>query len=321
MLCEPFSVDVHWEPWEKAAAALDRGDRYCSSPHWGVPLLAAFVGGPRPMVYRWEENLAVFHQLDVPGGRLHLPCDSMWTLGSPILGPDPSAMLEKLCEFWRTQGGLHQVTIAGLYQEHPLWRSAVWENYPRWSLPSAGRQVASLEDGSEGFLSRRSVNFRSRLRRAVKKAEQSGVEVEYFPRSLNLDDTLELLRRAFSVEIGSWKGLQGQGIDQGSMATFYRHMLPLLAQKGRLRGLFLRRDGQDLSYLFGAEFFGYFRGLQFSYLESEEKSLGNIGQWFMIQELVREGCSSYDLGQAMSYKTRWAEHEIVSPTMGFEVRG
>ncbi len=321
MLCEPFSVDVHWDPWEKASAGLELGDRYCSSPHWGVPLLAAFAGGPRPMVYSWGENLAIFHQLDVQGGRLHLPCDSMWTLGSPILGPDPTGMLERLCEFWRSQGGLHQATLSGLYEGHSLWSSSLWDSYANWSLPSAGRQVASLEGGSEGFLSRRSVNFRSRLRRAVKKAEQSGIEIEYFPHSATLSETLELLRRAFAVEAQSWKGLNGQGIDSGSMATFYRHMLPLLAQRGRLRGLFLRRDGKDLSYLFGAAFAEYFRGLQFSYLETEDESLGNIGQWHMIVELAKEGCRAYDLGQAMAYKTRWAEQWIVSPTMGLEVRG
>ncbi len=271
------------------------------------------------MVYRSGASMAVFHELDAEGGRLHLPCDFVWTLGNPLLGPDPVGLLEAVCEYWRAQGGLHQLTLGGLYESNPIWQSSVWYRYPQWELPEAGRQVASLEGGTEGFLSRRSVNFRSRLKRAVKKADSSGVEVEYFPQQADLDTTLALLERALAIEARSWKGLRGQGIDQGSMTSFYRTMLPLLAQNGRLRGLFLRRDGQDLSYLFGAVFAGYFRGLQFSYLDSENESLGNVGQWKMIQALVKEGCHSYDLGQAMAYKSRWAERWIVSPTMGLQV--
>ena len=319
MECSPFSVDQHWSIWESAAADLRQADRYCSSPYWGLPLLAAFALGACPMVYRYGSNLAVLYERDVPGGRLHLPCDFVWCLGNPFLGPDPAKMLEALCEHWEEQGGVHQLTVGGLYRDSPVWRSPLWHYYPSWELPAAGRQVASLEGGVDGFLSRRSVNFRSRLRRAVNKVEQSGVEVEYFPHKTDLETTLHLLERALRIETMSWKGQQGQGIDSGSMTTFYRSMLPLLAQNGNLRGLFLRRDGRDVSYLFGAAFAGYFRGLQFSYLQSEPDSLGNVGQWKMICALVEEGCHSYDLGQAMAYKSRWAEQKISSLTRGLQV--
>ena len=317
----PFSVDKHWTAWEEAAAELQQADRYCSSPYWGLPLMSAFMGSANPVVYRNQDGMAVFHEVEIDGIYLHVPCDSMWTLGNPILSLQPAKMLQALCDFWESQGGLHQVTISGLYQSHPLWRDSLWRRYPAWERPEAGRQVASLAGGAEGFLSRRSVNFRSRLRRAVKKAEASGVEVEPFPKQATRERVHEILARVFRIEAQSWKGQRGQGIDRGSMASFYRSMLPLLSAQGRLRGLFLRRDGRDLSYLFGASFAGYFRGLQFSYLESESEadSLGNIGQWKMIQTLCEEGCQSYDLGQAMAYKTRWAEDWIVSPTRGLQV--
>lgn len=318
----PYSHAHHWDLWEAAAQRLQLADRYCSSPFWGVSLADAFVGKGQLFVYHEGADVAVFQEMDVEGGRLIMPCDVMWCLGSPILAADASDFLLRLCRYWETHGsGIRQVTVGGLFADNPVWRSPVWTIYPCWELTACGRQVASLEGGLDGFMARRSVNFRSRLRRAVKKAESDGIEVELMPHSADRDTTLALLERAMRVEARSWKGLAGQGVNRGQMSVFYRRMLPLLAQHGRLRGLFLTRDGRDLSYLFGAFFAGYFRGLQFSYLETESDSLGNVGQWKMIEHLVEEGCASYDLGQAMAYKTRWAESNIPSRSMAFQLGG
>lgn len=264
----------------------------------------------------------MFQEMDVEGGRLVLPCDTMWCLGSPILARDPGEFLLQLCSYWEQQSdALRQVTIGGLYQDNTAWAHPLWQVLPSWEVTRSGRQVASLEGGADGFLSRRSVNFRSRLRRAVKKTEAEGVKVEAWPHSADAATTLALHRRAMAIERQSWKGMAGQGVDRGQMFRFYEHMLPMLAANGRLRGLFLTRDGEDLSYLFGASFAGTFRGLQFSYLEHESDSLGNVGQWRMIESLVQEGCQFYDLGQAMEYKTRWAENEIASPARAFQLGG
>jgi hypothetical protein len=314
----PYSFAQHWDVWEAAAARAVLADKYCSSPFWGVSLAGAFHGRGEMFVYQEGADLAIFQELDVEGGRLVMPCDMMWCLGSPILAQDASDFLARLCNYWNeVGGGVRQVTVGGLFEDNPIWSSPVWMAYPHWNLTGAGRQVASLEGGLDGFMSRRSVNFRSRLRRAVKKARREGICAEYWPHSADQITTLGLLDRAMKIEARSWKGLAGQGVDRGQMNSFYRRMLPLLAGQGRLRGLFLKRDGQDLSYLFGAAFAGYFRGLQFSHLETEAESLGNVGQWKMLQHLVEEGCQSYDLGQAMAYKTRWAETNIPSRSMAF----
>jgi hypothetical protein len=316
----PYSHARHWVPWEQASERLERADRYCSSPYWGVSLAAAFFGRGEMFVYRDGQDMAVFQEMDVEGGRLVMPCDVMWCLGCPIMAADPGGFLQKLCRYWEQLGGLRQVTISGPYLDNPIWQSPHWQRYPHWELPAAGRQVASLQGGLDGFLSRRTANFRSRLRRAVKKAfDGGGVEVEYWPHQATPAEVAALLQRAMRVEAASWKGLAGQGVNRGQMASFYRHMLPLLAQHGRLRGLFLTRDGEDLSYLFGARFADDFRGLQFSYLESETDSLGNVSQWMMLQQLVQEGCQNYDLGQAMSYKQRWAENNIASRALAFQL--
>jgi hypothetical protein len=318
----PYSHERHWDLWEAAAARLEEGDRYCSSPYWGLSLVESFGYGGALFVYRQDQEVAVFQELDVPGGRLILPCDGMWRLGSPLLARDPCAFLESLRRYWQARGsGLRQITVGGLYQSNPVWSSPIWRTHPHWLLSAAGRMVASLQGGCDGFLSRRSVNFRSRLRRCVKKSDREGVSVSFWPHRAGSGEVSALLERAMRVESRSWKGLAGQGVDQGEMSEFYRRMLPRLAERGRLRGLFLCRDGQDLAYLFGAAFAGYFRGLQFSYLEGGAEGLGNVAQWRMLEHMVEEGCLAYDLGQAMGYKTRWAELHIPSRAMGFQIGG
>ena len=312
-----YSHSQHWSLWEAAAARLSLADRYCSSPYWGTALVRAFHGVANLYVYRDGPDLAVFHELEVEGGRLVMPCDAMWTLGSPILAEDPAKFLASLCQYWESLSGVRQVTIGGLYADNPIWSSPVWRRYPHWVLAPAGRQVASLEGGADGFLSRRSVNFRSRLRRSVKKSEADGVQLELWPQTAEPEAVESLLSRALEIEGRSWKGLTGQGVNRGQMREFYRLMLPMLARGGRLRGLFLKRDGRDLCYLFGASFSGYFRGLQFSYLESEAEGLGNVAQWHMIEQMASEGCTTYDLGQAMAYKARWAESNIASRSQAF----
>jgi len=299
-------------------------DNYCSSPYWGVPLDKAFHSGGELVCYRapGEANLAVFYEREVQGGTLLVPPDAFWLLGSPLLGPDPRAQLGELLRFWSAHPspqGIRQVLISGLYPDHPLLDVRFWEPLGGWEIETSQRMVASLEGGVDGFMSRRSKNFRSRLRRTIKAATASGLEVEPMPVSCSAAEANAILERVFEIESRSWKGLSGQGIDQGNMREFYRCMVPLLASKGRLRGLFLTRDGSDKAYLFGGLFDDCFRGLQFSFLNTETIGLGNVCQFHMLSLLCQEGCKDYDLGQGMDYKKRWSESHIVSRSFVFQV--
>ena len=311
-----FEEELHFEPWSKACSGRHDLDRYCSSPYWGVPLCKAFQGDGELFVYRSSsENFAVFCERPVQGGVLVLPADGMWLLGTPILSSRPASMLGDLIRYWAANphpSGLRQILIGGVYPESRLIATRFWERLGGWELESSQRMVASLQGGFEGFMSRRSKNFRSRLRRTVKAAEKEGVEVDFMPGQADREACFQLMERVFEVEADCWKGQKGQGINTGGMRLFYEEMLPRLAAHGRLRGLFLRQEGQDVAYLFGALFDGYFRGLQFSYRSTHDAGLGNVCQYHMLQSLVEEGCSDYDLGQGMKYKTRWSEQHIES---------
>ncbi len=320
LIASHFESSRHWGRWSELAAGLTHSDPFCSSPYWSIPLVKAFVPQGRLMVYQQGEALAVMRECEVRGGRLCLPSDCMWLLGAPLMGQELRPLVEAMIAHWSRQSEVHQITVSGLYPEHPLLTSPPWKRYSHWELESSGRNIASLAGGLDGFLSRRSKNFRSRLRRTVKKAEAQGLEIQYMPERGTPEEVGGLLDRVMKIESLSWKGLSGQGINGGRMERFYRFMLPLLARDGRLRGLFLQRDGEDVAYLFGAFFAGYFRGLQFSHLEEEELGLGNVCQYHMIERLVEQGCTDYDLGQAMAYKTRWAERQIESYSFTFQTR-
>jgi GNAT acetyltransferase-like protein len=318
-----FQIKNHLSLWKAAVQGKHDMDRFCSSPFWCVPLNDAFQSGGPLFVYRSESGgLAMFTEKRVRGGVLVMPVDGMWLLGTPLLSSHPQQLLQSLLKYWvahRLSEGVRQVMISGLYPENPLCGSRFWSRVKAWETGASGRMVASLEGGMDGFMSRRSKNFRSRLRRTVKAAEEDGIRVEAMPNGPEPELCRQILERVFSLEEGSWKGQSGNGIDQGGMRRFYELMVPMLASESRLRGLFLVRDGKDLAYLFGGFFDGYFRGLQFSYLKEESIGLGNVCQYHMIHRLIDEGCREYDLGQAMKYKSRWAEKHIESRTFVFQI--
>lgn len=319
---ESFQPDIHFEAWAAHCEHSLWLDRFCSSPYWGVPLCEAFQRNGKLVCYRPDaSNMALFLERAVEGGVVLMPPDGMWMLGTPVVGDSPIRCLQSLLGYWRANPsphGLRQVVISGLYPNNPLLRTQFWKKLGGWEIESSGRMAASLADGVDGFMSRRSKNFRSRLRRTLKASAAQGDQVEYFPSNMTPTDVDSALNRLFAVEAQCWKGLVGNGINTGSMRMFYECMLPRLAADGRLRGLFLTREGEDIAYLFGAAFAGGFRGLQFSFRESESIGLGNVCQYHMISALVEEGCVQYDLGQAMDYKKRWAEQHIESRSFVFQ---
>jgi len=53
-----------------------------------------------------------------------------------------------------------------------------------------------------------------------------------------------------------------------------------------------------------------YRGLQLSYHDDYgDLSPGNLAQLAILEGLCEEGVETYDMGQAMDYKSRWADEE------------
>jgi CelD/BcsL family acetyltransferase involved in cellulose biosynthesis len=286
-------------------------DRFCSSSAWIVPAAHALMPPRHTWILRGEAGWLLTMLGKHPSGIAYVePLELAWGMACPLIGPDPQALAEEVAAEISARRDWNVMLLAGLPPDGQVLTSMLRALPPRIERrfgQSTLRMVASLDGGLDGFLGRRSRNFRKALRATLRDADAAGVTID----SVQVTDAAAaaaLYQRILDVEVRSWKGEDGIGIHQGPMNRFYAEMLPRLAPHQRQRTLFARIDGRDVAYCLGAVFDGEYRGLQFSYDRAYEPlSLGSLLQYHQIVELVGGGVTRYDLGQDMDYKRRWAE--------------
>ncbi|MBL8623038.1 MAG: GNAT family N-acetyltransferase [Myxococcales bacterium] len=305
------------------AAAFDRAvavtpgiDRFCSSVPWVVAAHHALMGDREPWLGTVDDGWVALARAQRPGGRYLEPLELAWGLACPLIGPDPVAVVEGLMAGLAVEPDWDLALLAGIVTggaHHRALRACL---RPGWRLgvgPSTERYVASLDGGVDGFLGRRSRNFRKAVRADQRQAEAAGIA--FTPVEISVDNALACLDRVVAIERQSWKGEAGVGVDQGPMQAFYRHMITPLAATGRARLMIAQHEGVDVAFIFGGVFAGEYRGLQFSHVARYRPyGLGNVAQLAQIERLVAEGVHTYDLGTAMDYKARWAE-QVVATTL------
>lgn len=292
-------------------------DHFCSSSFWILPAWRAFLPDHRLWAMETDSGvIALGIGTDRSLGTYVHPLEASWALACPFLGPDARALTRDFVQISRQDSVDWDILfLSGIGPDSPHFHELIRGFRGHYSLglgPSSIRRVASLEDGVDGFMSRRSPKFRQNLRRSFRRAKDSGIKAEYID---HLDDPIAnahaLLERALQIEHRSWKGNANTGIIDGPMKAFYRDMLPRLASRGALRFLFLTLDGVDIAYCFGGVFADTFRGLQMSYDDAYRKhSPGSLAQFITIQNLADEGVLRYDLGSDMHYKRDWAEKKM-----------
>jgi hypothetical protein len=246
------------------------------------------------------------------------PLELAWGLASPLVGCKPEHAVALALETLATEPSWRLAVLAGIPLNGAASR-ALQQQLPRgWGLrqgqPSA-RHHASLdaERGAalDGFLQRRSVQFRKSLAKSIRKARTAGIE--FVSEIVDADNCGAQFERILQCEQQSWKGRDAVGMSVDAMQEFYRHMMPMLAATGAARLMFARYGDRDIAYVFGARFGTTYRGLQFSYHDDfSAYSLGSLGQYYQIVALIDEGVTLYDLGSEMDYKRRWAEREFVT---------
>jgi CelD/BcsL family acetyltransferase involved in cellulose biosynthesis len=286
-------------------------DRFCSSSAWVIPAARALMPARQSWILRGEQGWLTTMLGRHPSGIAYVePMELAWGMACPLIGSDPAGLAAEVAAEISARRDWNVMLLAGLAPDGPMLPAllrALPARIERRFGQSTIRLVASLDGGVDGFLARRSRNFRKALRAARRDAEAAGITIE----SVRIDDPADadaLYERILAVETRSWKGEEGVGIHQGPMNRFYGEMLPRLAVRGRQRTLFARLDGRDVGYCLGAVFDGEYRGLQFSFARDHERhSLGSLLQYQQIVELCEEGVRRYDLGQDMDYKRRWAE--------------
>jgi Acetyltransferase (GNAT) domain len=180
------------------------------------------------------------------------------------------------------------------------------------------RCIASLTEGADAFLDRRSRTFCRNLRQATARANAAGLTIE----SVDVDGLsgADAIARLVAIETQSWKGQEDSGITSPDMANLYSGLIDQLAyQRGlategspptsngiRLR--VARLDSLDVGFILGGVIEGRYRGFQLSYAQSVRTlSVGNLLQIHEIRKLCHEGVHTYDLGMDMEYKRAWSD--------------
>ena len=303
--------------WRRLALRTQQADPFCSGPLWQLSFHTA-MSPRRPLHIKTDgEAVLAFAGQPLSDGSLALtPIESHWLFGACLLGRDAPALLES----WLGESGTRifsKILISGI---RPGGRRAVQllrrleKNFHVLHFADGLQCAASLRDGLEGFLSRRSANHRQKLGKAMRRARQAGIAFErHVPQS---DEEAALLyARMLDVEKTSWKGIAACGMTEQPARQLYAVLIRNLARQGLARIMFARHEGTDIGFIFGGKAGNIYRGQQFSYREAWKRwGIGNLLQVEQVRWLCEEGARRYDMGPLdggpMRYKEHWTEKRL-----------
>ena len=307
--------------WTALGSDLRQLDPFACTPAWQLPFAETFTPANPLLVETDGENLVAFAEFnDHPSIPALLPVESMWFSGCPLLGPNAvSFLLEFLGAYERAHDGTTpRVVISGLHHggivEEDMW-IRLRHKYQFRACPPYKQRAASLRGGYDGYLSRRSPNLRSKLKKSQRLARERGISFErHIPQTPA--EANALYARMIDVEKRSWKGLENCGMTEHPSCEFYQRMICRLASgSAGARVIFAVCDGRDIGFVFGGMAGAVYRGQQFSYdNEWRRFSIGNLLQAEQVRWLCEEGAVRYDMGMSadprMAYKQHWAEQSL-----------
>jgi hypothetical protein len=306
---EEFSAAL--DQIDVAALASPNIDRFCSASAWALGAHQAFHPDQEPFVFQGEHGFTLLARGQTPGlGRYMAPFEAMWGLASPLLGAEPGKLAKNTFEaLWAHRDEWDALWLCGLKPHSEAFNTLAFlfgHHAKLFVGPTTIRHVAKIDDGEEGFLSRRSGKFRRNIRRARQTLRGEGVVYKWFGGFVDEDERSGFFQRALDVDSRSWKGRTGQGLGDSPMGHFSAVMATRLTANSRFRGILASRDGVDIAMGFGGILGNTFRGLQMSFDDEFRRlSLGNMIQMEMIRHLSDEGITDYDLGTDIDYKRRW----------------
>lgn len=319
---EPVDLASVANDFDAEVALTPAIDRFCSSTAWILSAAGSLMPPRTAFSFKGEHGYFAAMRGVHPAGFPYLePVELAWGLAAPLIGRDPVALVGEVVPLLANRRDWQLVLLSGHTVAGPQRRAldatlpARWER--RRGQPTL-RHVASLDGGLDGFLSRRSREFRKSLRKAERAATTAGITFEAVRAPPG--GGAALYDRIQAIELHSWKSLDQVGIGQGPMRAFYAAMVPRLCELGQQRTIFARLGDRDVGYILGAVMAGEYRGLQFSYADDvAHLDIGNLMQLRQITELCTDGVGRYDLGTEMAYKRRWAE-EVMETEMLVLVR-
>jgi hypothetical protein len=307
---EPVDLAAIADDFDHEVARTPAIDRFCSSTAWVLAAAGALMPPRAPFSFRGQHGYFAAMRGVHPAGFPYIePVELAWGLASPLIGADAAALVEEIVPVLAERRDWQLAILSGLTVSGPQRRALDATLPPRWERRRGQptiRHVASLDGGIDGFLSRRTREFRKSMRKSARAAAAASATFEIVRAGeLDADALYDRIQR---VEAASWKSRDGVGIAAGPMRAFYAAMLPRLCRLGQQRTIFARVGDRDVGYILGAVMAGEYRGLQFSYdADVARLGIGSLLQLEQIRELCAEGVLRYDLGTEMDYKRRWAE--------------
>ncbi len=303
----------------RLAAASDLADPLCSRSEWCFSFHKVFVPDRQLHLKQTDDSVLTLAEYMHPTlGPLLEPLEAHWFFSRPLLGPAAADLLEDLLASRQHANELPCLAISGLSENSPLLAQllrSLSRRYEVGCLEPILFRSASLSDGPDGFLSRRTRKFRSNLRRAEQKGSECEIQFERcLPRTE--EEALAAYERMVAVEKESWKGHEQCGMTEEPYCTFYREVYTSMCRNKAGVAIFATHEGNDIGFVMGGIDGFCYRGQQFTYEKSWAAfSVGNLLQWEMIQWLCELGVQRYDMGSVLEYKVHWAEIETRSHTL------
>ena len=317
---EAGTVPDLMEQWKRAAITTRQADPFCSAPAWQLAFHEVQNPAWQLLVHAEDKSVMAFAAAsDQFGQAVLLPLERLWMFGCPLLGKRAVGLLRFVVEAIRATQALtfSKIIVSGVRPGGVLagrLRRQFGATHDIHVQPTGTQCAASLRGGVDGYLSRRSANHRRNLKRERRRALDKGIRFErVLPATPQ--ETAAAYARVLGVELRSWKGMGGCGMESGFSRRFYERMLHRLAPEKGARIIFARHEDRDIGFVFGGLAGNIYRGQQFSYADDwKEYSVGNLLQMEQIAWLCEEGAARYDLGpitgEKMEYKRHWAEQRF-----------
>ena len=300
--------------WETLALTTNQADPLSSAPPWNLAIQKISHPGQRLLYLENNSGILVLNERLVDDGLL-FSLDDQWGFGSSLLGPDSPALLAEALEMLARLGTrVKRIFLGGVRPDSGFADSLAMRLDPSfgiwWGHPLGAVGSASLENGLDGWLGRRSANTRAKLKKARRKSAGAGI---WFERVIpeTPEAALKIYDRMIDVERRSWKGIGHCGMAEEPAIRFYRELLLMNGRQARV--IFAKFGLLDIGFIFGNVLGRVYRGQQFSYDQGfAEFSLGNLMQFETVSWLCETGCLRYGMGPVtgndrMAYKSHWAE--------------
>ena len=302
--------------WDALAVRAKAPDPLSGGSAWQIAALACSRrAGAQIVLRQTRDSQIAFALTRTPDGCRLGPLEAEWLFGSPLMGPDALGLLGDLVNDLRAglKAGKIQIVVSGL-NPRGLHARQISKAYPDAVTHNQdAHAAASLAGGIDGWMSRRSSNFRRNLKRAQLRAQSEGIVFERVqPASVAEADAL--YERMLGVERKSWKGPIRKGLLQ--LSTFYRMVLRAYAERNSARVIIARHGSGDAGFCFGGASRGHYRGQQTSYSDDLSGfSIGTLMHFETARWLSEEAARVQHFGpiqRSMSYKHSFCELEFPS---------